>query len=54
MDYRGKGQQEHREILERCKQRDEEGAIKALRQHILTVEAMLLDYLDGEAEEDAP
>ena len=54
MDYRGKGQQEHREILERCKQRDEEGAIKALHQHILTVKAMLQDYLDGEAEEDAP
>jgi len=53
LDYRVKGQQEHREILAHCKQRDEEGAIEALRQHIVTVRDMLLDYLDEENEEDA-
>jgi DNA-binding GntR family transcriptional regulator len=48
MRYREKGQQEHREILERCKQRDEEGAVEALRLHIHTVSEMLFGYLTGE------
>ena len=47
MRYREKGQQEHREILERCKQRDEEGAVEALRLHIQTVSEMLFGYLAG-------
>ncbi len=48
MRYREKGQQEHREILERCKQRDAEGAAEALRLHIQTVSEMLFGYLTGE------
>jgi DNA-binding GntR family transcriptional regulator len=47
MRYREKGQQEHREILERCEQRDEEGAVEALRLHIQTVSEMLFGYLAG-------
>ncbi|WP_083760188.1 GntR family transcriptional regulator [Rubrobacter xylanophilus] len=52
LDYRVKGQQEHWEILERCKRGDEGRALEELRRHILTVKEMLLEYLDGEAEED--
>jgi len=47
MRYREKGQQEHREILERCEQRDEEGAVEALRLHIQTVSEMMFGYLAG-------
>ena len=53
MHYREKGQLEHREILERCKQRDEEGAVEALRLHIQTVSEMLFGYLSKEGAKDA-
>ncbi len=54
MDYREKGQSEHRQILDRCEQRDLEGAVRLLTEHIDTVSRMLTAYLeDGDPEASA-
>ncbi|QBD82525.1 GntR family transcriptional regulator [Ktedonosporobacter rubrisoli] len=45
LNYRTKGEQEHRQILEACRQRDAERATSLLEQHIKTVEEMLATYL---------
>ncbi len=53
MDYREKGQQEHRRLFECCKRGDVDGTVEILRNHIRTVAAMLLVYLDEEGDDGA-
>lgn len=45
LDYLGRSQEEHREILARCEARDMRGAVRALRAHIAEAGAALIKLL---------
>lgn len=49
MNIRDQAQQEHREILQFCKQRDSDAAVYALQQHIAVTVDRLLSYLGKES-----
>jgi DNA-binding GntR family transcriptional regulator len=49
LDYLGRSQDEHREILARCEARDIRGAVRALRTHIAEAGAALLRLLGERA-----
>lgn len=48
MNIRNQAQQEHREILRLCKQKDSDAAVYALEQHIAVTVDRLLSYLEKE------
>lgn len=48
LDYLGRSQDEHREILARCEARDIRGAVRALRAHIAEAGAALLRLLGSD------
>lgn len=52
MDYLSRSQQEHRELLEACQQKDVERAVSLLEQHIEAAGKLLVSYLQAEAKTD--
>lgn len=52
-DYKAKGQQEHRHILDACRRRDSESAVALLGEHIGDIADLLAAYLQP-ASEEAP
>ncbi len=50
MNYQRKSQEEHRQILEACKKKDESAAIEAIEKHLSTARELLVDYLDQKAQ----
>ena len=51
--YKAQSQQEHRKILEACRRRETETALKILEQHIEATAKMPVAYLKRENSEDA-
>ena len=45
LNYKAKGQEEHRQLLDACRRRDTAAAVALLEQHIQTVAVLLAAYL---------
>jgi DNA-binding GntR family transcriptional regulator len=54
MNYKQQAQQEHRQILAACQQRDLNTALSVLERQIAAVGEMLADYLQQEKSENSP